>query len=209
MTDLPQQLKGIKFLDPTLCTEYNRKRTCYRDAIGKWMTHPPYEGGILEGNDCGPGGYHIMLKCSAAYAPRNYWPWHATIRGVLGMSDEKARGISIMLREIPPKLWWRYLRRFGRRANLWGANLRGAYLWGANLWGAYLWGADLRDADLRGANLEGANLWGAYLWGANLRGAYLWDADLRDADLRDATIDKYTRLDDNGIAAFKKFGIEV
>ncbi len=194
MISLPQQLKGIKFLDPTLCTEYGGARTCYRDAIGKWMTHPPYEGDLLEGKDCGPGSYHIMLECSAAYAPRNYWPWHATIRGVLGMSDEKARGTEIMLREIPPRLWWRYLRRFGR----------GAYLRGANLGGADLGGADLRGANLRGADLRGANLGGADLWRANLEGA-----NLRRANLRGATIDKYTRLDDNGIAAFKKFGIEV
>jgi len=46
----------------------------------------------------------------------------------------------------------------GKKANLWGADLREADLSGANLWGADLSGADLRGANLRGANLGGADL---------------------------------------------------
>lgn len=72
----------------------------------------------------------------------------------------------------------------GKRANLYGANLRGADLLGAELRNANLLGADLRGADLRNANLLGANLQDAYLRNANLQ-----DADLRGADLRGANLD--------------------
>ena len=91
----------------------------------------------------------------------------------------------------------------GRRANLYGADLRGADLRDANLYGAdlrdailrgaILRGADLRDAILRGADLRDANLYGAdlrdaILRGADLRDAILRDANLRGADLRDAIL---------------------
>ena len=33
-------MKGLKYLDPTLCTDYNGVRTSYLPAVGKWMTHP-------------------------------------------------------------------------------------------------------------------------------------------------------------------------
>ena len=71
----------------------------------------------------------------------------------------------------------------GKRADLWGADLRGANLWRADLRGADLWGADLRGADLRGADLRGANL-----WGANLRGANLWGADLPPFQISEGTL---------------------
>ena len=71
----------------------------------------------------------------------------------------------------------------GRRANLYGADLRGADLRDANLYGA-----DLRDAILRGAILRGADLRDAILRGADLRGADLRGADLRDANLRGADL---------------------
>jgi hypothetical protein len=146
MTD---RVKGLKFLDPALCTEHEGVRTSYVSAITGWMDHPnPVEP---DGSDCGPGGWHIMLRCSAVYASKNWWPWHAEIAGVLGQSDEKARGASVHIKAIAPKLWWRYLRRFGAKANLGGADLRGADLGGANLRGANLRGADLQEADLGGA----------------------------------------------------------
>ena len=46
----------------------------------------------------------------------------------------------------------------GKRAVLFGANLRGANLRGADLNGADLRGADLLDANLRGVDLNGANI---------------------------------------------------
>ena len=76
----------------------------------------------------------------------------------------------------------------GKRANLYGANLRDADLYGANLRGANLRDANLSDADLRDANLRGANLRDAYLYGANLYGANLRGANLRDAYLRGANL---------------------
>ena len=81
----------------------------------------------------------------------------------------------------------------GRRANLYGADLRGADLRDANLYGAdlrdaILRGADLRDAILRDAILRGADLRDAILRDADLRGADLRDADLRDANLRGADL---------------------
>jgi len=51
----------------------------------------------------------------------------------------------------------------GKRADLYGANLRSANLYGANLRSADLYGANLYGADLRSANLYGANLYGADL----------------------------------------------
>ena len=158
------EIKGLKFLDPTLCTEYRGVRTSYLPALTGWLEHPSPVA--PDGRDCGPGGWHIMLKCSAVHAPAAWWPWHATGRGVLGRSDEKARVAAIRLRQIAPRTWWRYLRRFGRWANLTGAYLAGAYLTGANLRGANLAGADLSGANLRGAYLRGANLAGADLSGA-------------------------------------------
>ena len=180
------EIKGLKFLDPTLCTEYQGVRTSYAPALSGWMEHPAPVA--PDGRDCGPGGWHIMLKCSARYAPTQWWPWHAYSRGVLGRSDEKARIAAIHLRPIAPRTWWRYLRRFGRRAdltwaNLYGADLTRAYLTGANLYGANLYGADLSGANLSGADLTGAYLTWANLSGADLSGAYLTGADLSGADL--------------------------
>ncbi len=81
----------------------------------------------------------------------------------------------------------------GKRANLYGADLRGAILYGAdlryaNLYGADLYGADLRYANLYGADLRYANLYGADLRYANLYGANLVGADLSGADLRYANL---------------------
>ena len=59
--------------------------------------------------------------------------------------------------------------KYGRRADLSGANLRYADLRDAYLGGANLSGADLRDADLGGAYLGGADLRCANLSGADLR----------------------------------------
>ena len=185
------EIKGLKFLDPTLCTEYRGVRTSYAPALSGWMEHPAPVA--PDGRDCGPGGWHIMLKCSAQYAPSQWWPWHATGRGVLGRSDEKARVAAIRLRPIALRTWWRYLRRFGRRACLREAclreaDLREANLYGANLTGADLTGADLIRADLTGAGLTGANLTGADLTGADLTGADLTGADLTGADLTRANL---------------------
>ena len=76
------------------------------------------------------------------------------------------------------KLWLEE-KEGGKRANLYGADLREADLHGANLYGA-----DLREADLREANL-----YGAYLYGADLRWADLHGADLHGANLYGADLD--------------------
>ena len=81
----------------------------------------------------------------------------------------------------------------GKRADLFGADLRDANLFGADLCGADLRGANLYRADLRGANLRDANLCGANLSGANLFRAdlfraSLWGADLRETDLCGANL---------------------
>jgi hypothetical protein len=88
---------------------------------------------------------------------------------------------------------WRQGDDKGKRADLYGADLRSANLYGADLRSANLYGADLRSANLRGANLCGAdlrsaNLYGADLYGADLRGANLCGADLYGADLRSADL---------------------
>ena len=66
----------------------------------------------------------------------------------------------------------------GKRADLYGANLRGANLYSA----------DLYSANLSGANLSGANLCYADLYGADLRNADLRYANLSGADLRNANL---------------------
>jgi hypothetical protein len=80
------------------------------------------------------------------------------------------------------------LRKSGKGANLYGANLSGASLRGADLDGADLYGASLRGADLDGADLSYASLCGADLSGANLSYASLCGADLSGANLRDANL---------------------
>ena len=182
-------IKGLKFLSPDLATYYNGERTDYAPALTGWMSHPgPGWPGKADGADCGPGGYHIMLICSAVYAPTNWRPWRAIGKGILGKSNEKARVTSIRLRAIPPKLWWRYLRRFGRNADLSNADLSNANLRNADLSCADLSCADLRNADLSCADLRYANLRYANLSCADLRYANLSCADLRYANLRYANL---------------------
>ncbi len=76
----------------------------------------------------------------------------------------------------------------GKRANLYGANLRSADLSSANLYGASLRSADLYGADLYGANLRSADLSNANLRSADLSSADLRSADLSSADLRSANL---------------------
>ena len=78
------------------------------------------------------------------------------------------------------RLWIETNKAQGKRANLWGEDLRGANLGGANLTGANLGHANLRDA-----NLSGAILYGADLRDANLGGAKLWGANLTNTILPD------------------------
>ena len=152
----------FKFLDPTGCTEYDGKRFQYNLPMRgeKWArTDHPTPANVPDGNDCGPGRIHAMKINSSKYAPLNWWPWHlkpAPGSLLVGESKEKCGYTSIVLAAIPPKTWWRFLRRFGLGAYLGGAYLRGADLSRADLSGAYLGGADLRGADLSGAGLSGA-----------------------------------------------------
>jgi len=178
----------LKFLDPTGCTYrngqpfvYNLPRRGERYAVTE---HP--EPAPPDGCACGPGRLHLMKVVSAEYALTNWWPWHAPRRWqgqLIGEDIRKAAFASVALARIEPRVWWRYLRRFGT-----GAYLRGAVLTGANLYNARLTGADLRGADLRGADLRGADLSRADLRGADLSRAVLRGADLRDAVLSGAVL---------------------
>jgi hypothetical protein len=75
---------------------------------------------------------------------------------VLGEDDEKVR----VRRAFVADVWdvWSLIKKFGGKANLYGANLAGADLYGANLRGANLYRANLDGANLDGANLAGADL---------------------------------------------------
>jgi hypothetical protein len=172
-------MNGFKFLTPDGATEYDGQRTIYPlpgpdEKWGPELAHPnPAEP---DGQDCGPGRYHVMKKPTNPYGPRNWWPWYAqSTAATVGESNDKFSTTALRLRRISPKVWHRIIRLgWCRGADLWDANLRvadlrGADLRGANLRVADLWGADLRDANLRGADLRGADLRGANLWGADLR----------------------------------------
>ena len=150
----------FKFLDPTGATYYNGKRFAYNlpNTGEKWARtdHPiPCKP---DGEPCGPGRLHLMKVVSAAYAPANWWPWHAKGITCVGEDGEKAAYLSVSLSIITPCVWHRFLRRFGYSANLSGANLRKANLRKANLYGANLCGADLTGANLCGADLYGARI---------------------------------------------------
>ena len=178
-----------KFLTPNGATEYQNKEFFYNlpevgEKWGKPTMHPnPLQE--PDGNDCGPGGLHLMKSFSAQYAPANWWPWYARPVGVvLGQSGEKIRAQGVELRRVRKPVFWRMIRLgWLRGAYLRGANLRGANLRGADLREANLCGAKLREANLCGAKLREANLCGADLRGAKLRGANLRGADLRNANL--------------------------
>jgi hypothetical protein len=170
-------MNGFKFLDASGATHRNGIETVYPlPAPGeKWgpeFIHPdPAEP---DGNDCGPGRWHVMKKPNARYAPPNWWPWYVRSTGtVLGDSNEKYGTTALQLRRISPRTWHRMIR-LGWCS---GAELTGSYLYGADLTGANLYGADLYGANLTGADLTGANLTGANLYGADLRRAELTGAD--------------------------------
>jgi hypothetical protein len=158
------------------------------------MKHPE-PATVPDGSDCGPGAFHIMLGWNASYAPNNWWPWYAQIRGVVGKSHEKARGIEIRIRRIERKTFWKIARLgYLKGANLSWADLSWADLYGADLSGADLSWADLYGADLSWANLSKANLYGADLYRADLSGANLYGAYLPGArNLNEAKLSKYQK----------------
>lgn len=178
-------VKGLKFLTHGCSTIHEGVEYSYVPAINEWMKHPAPAKWDMQ--DCGTGRWHVMSKLSSCYAPANWVAWRAYGRGVTGYSNEKFGCIEIMIRPIPRRVWYRYIRRFGSYADLSYANLRYANLSGANLSCA-----DLSCADLRWVNLDDANLSCANLSGANLSYANLRRADLYYADLRDAYANKYT-----------------
>ena len=143
----------FKFLTPWGTTRYGGQEFVYNlPQVGeKWSrpTFAPNMATVPDGQDCGPGGLHLMNQPSACYAPQSWWPWYARPVGlVLGESSEKMRVQGTELRRILPKVWWRMIRLGWLR----DANLRGA---------------NLCDADLRGANLRDAN-WNEYtIWPIN------------------------------------------
>jgi uncharacterized protein YjbI with pentapeptide repeats len=107
------------------------------------------------------------------------------------------------------KLWIDSKYKEGKRADLYGADLRNADLEGANLSGA-----TLRSADLEGANLSRANLRSADLYGANLRSADLEGANLEDANLEGAILEEKEKVESSNLRAkfdefAKSLGIEI
>jgi len=96
---------------------------------GDWLVHPEP---IFDGDDYGPGRFHIMRKIGADYAPAGWWLWFARGRGVCGGDYQKAGVAAIQLRRVRPEVFARMIR-FGWCC---GANLRGANLGGADLHGA-------------------------------------------------------------------------
>ena len=151
---------GFKFLNPYGATQYNNEDFLYPLPLpdqkwGEWIEHPdPAEP---DGNDCGPGRLHVMLRLSAQYAPNDWYPWFVEWEGLIGESNEKCGVRRLRLRRITTKAFHKIIRTgYCRGADLTGANLRGADLTGANLRGAYLRGANLRGANLRGAYLTEA-----------------------------------------------------
>lgn len=135
-------VKGFKFLSPLGATEgrdmpgASHKRgqqaaTYYPlplpwEKWGQWLTHPDP---VFDDKDCGPGRFHLMNKLDARYAPKDWWPWFASGRGVTGSSNEKTSVAEVRLRRIRPEVFWRMIR-FGwcKGANLYGANLSSADL---------------------------------------------------------------------------------
>jgi hypothetical protein len=178
MRKIPQDkiVKGLKFLTHGCSTIREGVEYSYAPAINQWMQHP--EPAKWDGKDCGAGRWHVMARLSSEYAPANWVAWRAYGRGVVGYSAEKFGCTEIMIRPIPLRVWYRYIRRFGS-----GANLRDAYLSGADLSYANLSGANLRDADLSGANLSGANLYDTDLRGAIANEYTTFPAEF-DADAR-------------------------
>ncbi len=92
---------------------------------------------------------------------------------------------------------------YGKKANLFGANLQNTYLHGAilrevDLSGTNLFGANLQEANLIYANLQGAHLHEANLLGANLNGADLKgthfgnDIFVWDFEIKGLTVSKVT-----------------
>ena len=128
----------FKFLTPDLATIYDGQRFYYTAPRPgeKWGTptmHPnPAEP---DGQACGPGRLHAMLRLDARYAPSFWWPWWC--RGVgreIGRDEEKASFAGLQLRRIEPRAFWKMIRwGWAKGANLSGANLSGADLRGANL----------------------------------------------------------------------------
>jgi len=153
-------ITGFKFLDPTGATYYEGKRFQYNlPHRGERFAVTVCPDAIMEpdGEDCGPGGLHLMKYLDARYAPNIWWPWHARGYHVLGQGTEKARVTEIWLRPIAPKMFHRLLRSgFGAAHDLYGADLSGADLSGADLSVADLSRANLYGADLSGADLSGA-----------------------------------------------------
>jgi len=178
---------GWKFLDPSCCTKHDGVYNPYPvpqpgEEWGPWYRHP--EPGAPDGNLCGSGGWHIMLKFDARFAPINWWPWIAEGRGLLGSDELKARVTEIRLKRMTLD----DLSQFIRETNLSYADLGGANLIYADLRGADLRNANLSYADLSGANLSYANLSYADLGGADLSGASLRGADLGYAKLSGADL---------------------
>jgi len=187
--------EGWKFLDPTGCTYYEGTATQYPlprpgETWGPWLEHP--SPAVPDGQDCGPGRFHVMRRLDARYAPRNWWPWRAEYSGVIGSSEEKLGVKAVRLRRVSPEEFHDLIRTGEcQGANLQGANLQGADLRDANLRYTNLWYADLRDANLQGADLRDADLRYASLWDASLWDANLLGASLRYADLQGAITNRH------------------
>ena len=141
---------GWKFLNPYGATERGGVETLYplprpAEKWGPWFTHS--NPCAPDGDDCGPGRWHVMKRLDACYAPEDWWVWFAEYRGVIGESQEKVGVRELRLRRVSIRVFARLLRwGYGSGANLVRANLVGANLVRANLVRANLYSANLDGA---------------------------------------------------------------
>jgi len=197
---------GFKFLNPYGATEYNGVETIYplpkgNEKWGPWFEHP--NPAKFNGEECGPGGWHVMKNLSADCSPTDWWVWFVQWRGLIGQGNEKIRVAEVRLRRIDKRTFWKIIRMGYCR----GANLRGVHLQLADLHGADLRGVNLQKADLYMVTLQDSNLARADLIKVDLRYANLQNiklqrsklywADLYEANLQDADLCKATFIEAN------------
>lgn len=133
---------------------------------GKWMKHPSPQF-KKDFSDCGGGGYHILITRSpnSDYAPDNWWPWFAEIRGVIGVGINKARGQEIRLRRIMPDTFYKMVSS-GKCNN---SRLVRAYLKGIRFHNSRIRDLDLSDANMSGTYAESSSFLDVRFNGANIR----------------------------------------
>lgn len=145
---------AVKAVNPDFTT-----RNGFRWAFpGEWTTDPADTGNGYTKAVCPsrPGDGLSVAKTVRGMASGGYVPRTVLVVGfddghVLAEDSEKVKVSAAFTLEVVDGLRW--LRDWGRNANLAGANLYGANLYGADLTRAYLYGHDKDDLKARGAIL--------------------------------------------------------